>query len=119
MMRSIIFLLLLSGWACAQASPFIVSAPYPKDAKPVPTHCGFFMDAAAKQTTAVAKNAEGLVYCKLDIANLAAGSHTVTATHIVQGDPVFGNAESAKSAPLNFTKPSPAGAPTGLGLSKS
>lgn len=118
-MRILSLLCLAAAWVPAQAAPFIVSDPYPAASQPQPTHCGFFMDATAKQTVPVAKNEKGQVYCKLDIANLAVGSHTVTATHIVTGDKVWGNVESPKSAPYTFTRPGPAGAPTGLTLSNT
>lgn len=68
------------------------------------THCGFVMDSGTKQDIAVVRNASNQAYCSLDISTLAAGTHTVTVTAIIN-DPVFGRRESAASAPLNFTVP--------------
>lgn len=93
------------------ASPFVVSDPV----DPATTSCGFTMDATPKQTVAVATAGSSKI-CKLDLAGLTVGSHTVTATAIVN-DPIWGVLESAPSLPLSFVKPAVPASPVNIRLS--
>ena len=84
---------------------------------PATSQCGVFMDALPKVTVPVTVQGATKI-CKYDLApTFAPGTHTVTMTAITVNDPVWGNAESAKSTPLVFTKPGVPAAPGNLGLS--
>jgi hypothetical protein len=96
--------------AVAQAAPFVVSDPVDV----MVTHCGFKLDAAARTDVAVALSGTDKI-CKLDLAGLAAGSHTLTAT-AVDIDPVWGRRESVPSANFMVVVPTNPIAPSGLKL---
>lgn len=106
---------LLIGMVAADASaaPFLTSDPV--SISPLPTHCGLYLDAAAKVEAAVVKDSTG-TYCKFDIASVGVGAHTAKATHIVK-DAIWGTLESGYSNTVNFTKPGAPAAPGGFGLS--
>jgi hypothetical protein len=72
------------------------------------------MDATAKLVIPVVAETGGNI-CKLDLAGLANGSHTVKATAIVN-DPIWGSQESVESLPLSFVKPGLPANPGGLKL---
>lgn len=112
----ILFVWLLIGAAIdAISAPFVVSDPAPLSG-PQPTHCGVWIDTAARAETAVSRDATGAVFCKIDVGAVAAGgSHTVRASFIVR-DSVWGSLESAQSPPFVFARPSLPAAPAGLGL---
>lgn len=95
----------------AHASPFLVSDPYSGTIPPGATlSCGIYMDAAAKVVSPTVGSA-----CHYDIATLAPGQHTVTATFILV-DPVQGTLESAQSTPLAFTRLAAPTAPANVKL---
>jgi hypothetical protein len=102
--------LLLLPVCAAIAAPFVIS----DETAQTVTHCGLFLDAAAKVDTPVASNTTGK-YCKFDLAGLSTGAHTIKAT-FVNIDPVWGRLESVQSVPLSLTKPEIQNAPSGLGL---
>lgn len=101
--------------AAVCSAPFIVSDS--TTYTPAPTSCGLFMDAAAKQVVPVALDANSKPYCKFDINTVSTGSHTVTATFIVD-DPIWGARESAKSVPFVFTGPPAPSSPAALKLTQ-
>ncbi|MFO1417261.1 MAG: hypothetical protein U1E83_01190 [Methylotetracoccus sp.] len=114
-MLLIAFVLLLAA-SGAQAQPFLTSDPYPASSTPKPTHCGVYLDTAAKAEFTVVADASG-TYCKVDMASVATGSHTVKLSYIVK-DPTWGSLEGPLSSPFAFVRPIGLGsAPTGLGLS--
>ena len=94
------------------AAPFVVSAPL----DPAATHCGWSMDAGTRTDAPVALSGTNKI-CKLDLANLAVGSHTVTATAVAL-DAAWGRRESGPSALFTFAVPPILAAPTGLVLQK-
>ena len=110
MKQTLVLLAGLIGCSNAIAAPFIVSDPL--DARA--THCGWKMDAGTRTDVAVAMSGTDKI-CKLDLAGLAAGSHTVSAT-AVANDPVWGRVESPASANFTFAVPSLLAAPPGLKL---
>lgn len=75
------------------------------------TSCGFYLDA----NPVVVVTASGTT-CSFDVSTVSAGSHTVQADARTTNDPIWGTQISAKSAPLNFTRPAPPAAPTTLQL---
>lgn len=108
-MRLLLALLLVP--ATALAAPFVVSDPV----DPSVTHCGVFLDSAAKQTIPVTVQGANKI-CQFDLsATLASGQHTVRMTSIVV-DPIFGSLESPQSLPLAFAKPAVPSIPAGLKL---
>jgi hypothetical protein len=102
----------------AQASPFVVSDPYPMASSPQPTHCGVWLNAAAKIEIPVTAGPAG-VYCKYDVGGVPSGANTVKMSHIYHDavDP-WGDLESPQSAPFTFNRPITPSAPTGLSVSK-
>ena len=92
----------------AISSPFVVTDPIPLTLLQA-THCGVFLDSLAKVVVPVipATTTTG-TYCKYDVntltPTLAPGDHMVAMTYLVR-DPIWGDNESDKSLPLNFTKP--------------
>ena len=94
----------------AQAAPFIISDPV--DARA--THCGWKMDAGVRTDVAVVLSGTDKI-CKLDLAGLATGSHTVSATAVAI-DPVWGRQESPASANFPFVVPTTPVTPPGLRL---
>lgn len=107
-----LLLLVASG---AQAQPFLTSDPYPASSTPKPTHCGVYLDTAAKAEFTVVADASG-TYCKVDLASVGTGSHTVKLSYIVK-DATWGSLEGPLSSPFAFVRlPGPGSAPTGLGL---
>lgn len=83
--------------AMAAASPFIVSDPYPLTGAQ-PTHCEA-VEGTTTYRNAVATDAQGRVYCKIDIAGIATGSHQlqVKATSTAPG------VDASASVPFVFT----------------
>ena len=112
-MRYLCSVLLLAGWVPVHGAPFLVSDPYA--GTPAPTHCGIYVDAAAKIEVPVVKDASG-IYCKYDLSAVATGSHVVKATHIIK-DALWGTLESGVSSPLAFARPASPTGPAGLALS--
>jgi hypothetical protein len=113
-MKRAALLLLLPSFA--GAAPFIVSDPYPSASNSKPTHCGLYLDAAAKVESAVTTDAAG-TYCKLDMAGVTVGSHSAKLSFIVR-DVVWGALEGAQSVPFSFARPlAPTVAPSGVSLS--
>ena len=100
-------------WAAgpAEAAPFAASDPVAGGAT-APTHCGLYLDAAAKVEVPVQTDASG-VFCKFDMAAVSVGAHTVKATFI-RNDPIWGTLEGVQSAPLTFTRPGVPAIPAGL-----
>lgn len=112
MKRLLVFIGALLFAAAVHAAPFVVSDPV----DPATTHCGVFLNAAAKVTVPVTVTAT-VKTCQYDLANLASGSHTIAMTALVAKTATNTGAESAKSSPLAFSKPDAPAAPAGLGLS--
>ena len=94
----------------ALAGPSIVSDPTKRTDI---THCAWYMDAAPRQLVAAPKNAAGQPYCKLYIATIAAGAHSVTAAFVII-DPLWGEREGPKSDPFTFSRPAAPSKPSGL-----
>lgn len=94
------------------AAPFVVSDPL----DPAATHCGWSMDAGTRADAPVAMSGTNKI-CKLDLAHLSGGSHTVSATAVAL-DAVWGRRESVPSALFTFAVPTIPAAPVGLGLQK-
>lgn len=113
MIHVLIALVLLLSASLGHAAPFVVSDPAPATGTQ-PTHCGIFLDAAAKAEVAVASDTTGK-YCKFDIGMVGIGSHTIKATFIAK-DTTWGTLESLQSAPFTFTRPGVPQVPVGLGL---
>lgn len=110
-----LILIALAGISAANAAPFIVSDPAPSGT--VPTHCGVYLDGAARTDVAVTSDATGK-YCKIDAAGVTVGAHTVALSFVIN-DAVWGNLEGPKSSPFPFSRPSaPTVAPGGTSLSK-
>jgi hypothetical protein len=108
-MKKLLAILLLSPCA-ALAAPFVVSDPLDSSA----THCGVFMDATPKQTIPVTVEGAGKI-CKFDLQSIGNGSHSVRMTAIAN-DPMWGQVESAQSAPLAFVRPAAPATPAGVRL---
>ena len=108
-MNKLIFVALFLS-AAAQAAPFVVSDPLDTRA----THCGWKLNAGVR-TDAVVHTVGGDKICRLDLAGLPVGSHTVSATAVAI-DPTWGRMESPPSANFTFAVPGSLSAPVGLGL---
>jgi len=74
------------------AAPFVVSDPIDQRA----THCGWQMDGGQRTDALVAASGADKI-CKLDLASLAGGSHTVNAPAVAV-DAIWGRLESPPSA---------------------
>lgn len=101
----------------SHAAPF-----YSVDVVVGATSCGITVDAQPKVTVAVKTTAISAarptgVYCEYDVAGLAPGAHTITATAIAVADPVYGTQESAATPPLTTTKPAAPAVPQNPKLS--
>jgi hypothetical protein len=107
MRRALLFVLLLIA-SVASAAPFVTATVAVGTAQ-----CGFYMDATAVQVVSIATPTT----CKLDLATLAAGAHSVQVDARSAADPIWGTQTTAKGAALNFTKPGPLPAPTNTVLS--
>ena len=101
-MKKLIALLLFAP--AIHAAPFFTA-----DVVSGVTSCGVTVNALPKVVVPVT----GLV-CKYDLGplNLPAGTHTIKATAIAVGDPVWGTQESADSAPATTVKPTAPAVPT-------
>ena len=110
MKRLVLAMAVMSMSTWAMSAPFVVSDPL----DPRATHCGVFVDAAAKVTIPVAVEGTDKI-CKHDISAVSVGSHTIRMTTIAN-DPVWGSQESVQSAPLSFVRPAGVIAPVGLEL---
>ena len=108
-MNKLIFIALFLS-AAAQAAPFVVSDPL--DTRT--THCGWKLDAGTRTDAVVYLSGTDKI-CRLDLAGLSAGSHTVSATAVAI-DPTWGRMESPTSANFTFAVPGSLSAPAGLGL---
>lgn len=95
------FVLLALVSAASQAAPFLVSDP---SADTRPTHCGLYLDGAARKLAPVVSDATGK-WCKFDLVGTATGSHTALASFVIV-DPIWGETEGVKSAPFVFAGPS-------------
>ena len=91
------------------AGPFLVTDPLPVGV----TQCGMYLDSGSVVRFPVVMTSPTIGICKIDLASVAIGSHTVQLTAI-SNDPLWG--ESAKSSPLAFARPAASAAPSGLGL---
>lgn len=105
MKKILAFLAVLVFVPVARAAPF-----YSVDVVVGATSCGITIDAQPKITVAVKTVAVSAarptgVYCEYDVAGLAPGVHTITATAIAVADPVYGTQESPATPPLTTTKP--------------
>ena len=109
-MRSFIALALIAFASQAMTAPFVVSDPV----DPTATHCGFKMDTAARADVPVATSGTNKI-CRLDLAGVAVGSHTVTATVVVV-DTIWGRRESPASANFTFAVSAMPPGPGGLKL---
>jgi len=100
----------------AWGTPFLITNPV------TGTVCTMYMDAVPGVTVPVAVATAPAVgnICQFDLATLAAGAHSVTATTTTLPDPIWGGGgESVKSLPLAFVRPPLSGlppAPSGLRL---
>lgn len=103
-------------WACALvalpawAAPSVVSDPTAQSAV---THCAWYLDGEARQLVEAPKDARGRPYCRLDVAGVAAGAHSITAAFVIT-DPAWGEQEGPKADPLPFTRPAQPSKPSGL-----
>lgn len=70
------------------------------------TQCGFYLDTGA---VVVVPAVGGR--CRLDLAFIAVGAHVVSAD--ARGNPMWVT-NSARTGPLNFSRPAPPTVPTGL-----
>ena len=112
-----LILIALIAAGTVQASPFIVSGPYPLEANltdtdpPLPENFVVVLDNGAPVTVAPTLNATGQIYLKYDLVSVNKGKHTikVKATHSIWG-------ESAE-VPFTFRSGSPV-VPPSVGLSK-
>jgi hypothetical protein len=105
-MRYFLFAILALFSVAASAAPFVratVSAGT--------TECGFYLDAGA----VVVVPASG-TSCQIDIGTIAVGAHVVAADARATTDPAWGTQISAKSPPLNFTRPGVPAVPSSLVL---
>jgi hypothetical protein len=98
-MKIFIITLLFTLSTALQAAPFAQSEATGQAV----TSCSIVLDTAAPVVAPVVDVTGGKA-CKLDLAGIGFGSHTVTAKYILT-DAIWGNAESAESAPFTFTKP--------------
>lgn len=113
-MKTFVALSLMVLAFVASAAPTVVSDS--TTFTPKPTHCGWYMDAAAKEVLPVTLDASGNPYCSRDMAGTANGSHTMKATFIIK-DAAWGDRESAQSPPFTFVVPAaPGAAPSALRL---
>lgn len=100
---------------CTVASAVTIVSD-PTTMSPQPTSCGWYMDGGAKEVLAVGKNTQNQAFCTKTIDTIAAGSHTVQASFVIE-DSTWGTLEGPKSSPLAFTRPALSSAPSGLKLS--
>lgn len=110
MNRLLLVLIGLMGFTSVVAAPFIVSDAL----DPRATHCGWKMDAGTRTDVAVTLSGADKI-CKLDLAGLATGPHTVSATAVAV-DPIWGRVESPASANFTFAVPTTPTVPSGLKL---
>lgn len=116
MIKKIISVILLTLSVNVFATPFVVSDPYSITSQIQPSHCGIKLDSGVKIEVPVTSDATGK-FCKFDVGNVIAGSHTVTATFILK-DSLWGNLESAPSPPFTFVRPDTPVSPNIPGLIK-
>jgi spore coat protein U-like protein len=109
-MKKLLILSLVLASGAVSAVPFIKSQPYPAGNLPKATACDIVVDGAAAVTSPVLVDAVTGPRCSYDIATIAFGAHTVTATFTVQ-DPIWGKVSSGVSNTINFTRPAPLAAP--------
>lgn len=98
----------------AIAAPFAITDPVASGV----THCGLYVDAAAKIEAPVFTDAVGAKICRFDLASLSVGNHALRVTAIMR-DPTltyYPYLESAQSPPLAFSKPGAPLTPAGLRL---
>jgi hypothetical protein len=107
-MKTFLILSLLSFNAVA--APFIISDPLDSAV----THCGWKTDSGIRIDVPVALSGTDKI-CKLDLSNLVAGSHTLSATAVAI-DPIFGRRESVPTANFLLVVPSVPALPSGLRL---
>jgi hypothetical protein len=106
MKRKLLILMLAALPMFAQAAPFVEAT-----VTSGVVNCGVYLDSAAKVNVPVSA-----LKCRYDLSAVSAGTHSVKMTAITADDPIWGTQESVQSAPLNFTRPVPATAPSGLVL---
>lgn len=106
MKRTILALALALTVGVAQAAPFVEATVVSGVAS-----CNVILDGGPKVNVLATA-----LKCRYDVAAVAAGSHSVTMSAVTANDPIWGALESAQSAPLNFTRPAAATAPSGLAL---
>lgn len=100
--------LMLPGMALA--APFVITDPLPAGV----TQCGVYLDAGSVVRIPVTVSSPGSNICKVDLATVTTGSHTISLTSITTNDPIWGSLESPRSSPLSFGRPSVPNAPGGL-----
>lgn len=91
----VILLCLMLFCTAAIGAPFIVSDPWPTTVSQ-PTNCHLLLDASPDKSIPVTKNADGSVYCNIDIAGASIGPHISSVN-------VCNDAGCSASVPLNFT----------------
>jgi hypothetical protein len=94
----------------ALAAPNVVSDPTTRTDV---THCAWYLDGTPRQLVAAPKDATGNPYCKLDVAGVTNGAHTLAAAFVIQ-DATWGEQEGPKSDPFPFTRPAPPPKPSSL-----
>lgn len=99
--------------AASIAAPYAYTNVYPVATDPkVPTHCGVYVNTAAKVEIAVTTDTTG-TYCLYDLATLPVGNNTVKVSYI-RKDTLWGTVEGDPSVPLSLTRPGKPVAPTSL-----
>lgn len=112
-MRYFASVVLLLTSLTAGAAPFVITDPLPAGV----TQCGVYLDTGSVVRIPVTASAPGSNICRVDLATVTTGSHTISLTSITTNDPVWGSLESARSAPFPFSRPGVPVPPSGLGLS--
>ena len=97
-------LLLVLAWN-AFSAPFLIG-----DVADGVTNCRIFLDGTEVGTVTAGQNT-----CRYDVAGVSNGNHRAEMTAI-GNDPIWGGAESAKSAPFDFVRPAPPTVPASLRL---
>ena len=106
----LLFLFMLPG--VSWSAPFVVSDWTLQDV----THCGQLFDTTPSIDVPVEVDLTLGKRCKLDLAGLPAGTHTIKATFVRANDPVWGRLESVPSVPFTLVKPGTPTLPGGLHL---
>ena len=101
-MKKLLLFIAMLVPAIAVAATTIVSDPL----DPIATHCGIYMDAAARVASPVGRDVNNKPICSYVLpGTVTAGTHTVKATAMADAN---GALESVQSLPLSFVVPLPA-----------